>query len=176
MLKLDNINSDYAVNEVGEVFSLKYGKVKKLKLGKTKDGYLHIGLWCNDKPKIYKVHRLITEAFIPNPDNKPRVNHLDGDKTNNKVENLEWCTVSENTLHSYRTGLQKVSEFHIKCLKDRHQIISKWSNIKTGDLFVGNIMDLVRAFPEQNLSKGNLSRVRTGHPTQYKNWTFLENL
>jgi hypothetical protein len=57
--------------------------------------------------KKYREHRLIAEKFIPNPDNKPHINHIDGNKSNNSIDNLEWVTPSENQLHSYKTGLSK---------------------------------------------------------------------
>ena len=53
------------------------------------------------------VHRVVAQAWIPNPDGKPFINHINGDKVDNRVENLEWCSASENTLHAYRTGLEK---------------------------------------------------------------------
>jgi len=69
------------------------------------NGYLNVGLSKNAKLKTYTVHRLVAIAFIPNPDNLPMINHLDGDKTNNYVSNLEWCTGRENSLHAIRNGL-----------------------------------------------------------------------
>ena len=71
------------------------------------DGYEKVVLY-NDGVGVHKrVHRLVAETFIPNPDNKLQVNHIDGDKYNNAVENLEWVTRSENMTHAYRTGLVK---------------------------------------------------------------------
>ncbi|MBD5464077.1 MAG: hypothetical protein HDR24_13665 [Lachnospiraceae bacterium] len=72
-------------------------------------GYVIVSLNKETKRKTYKVHRLVAEAFIENHFNKPQVNHIDGDKTNNRVENLEWNDNSENQRHAYRTGLNKPS-------------------------------------------------------------------
>jgi hypothetical protein len=72
----------------------------------TDKGYYRVGI-RKDKNKImFHVHRLVGAAFIPNPENKPEINHIDGNPLNNCVENLEWCTRSENSIHSYKTGLQ----------------------------------------------------------------------
>ena len=70
-------------------------------------GYKHVSLRKEGKSKHKRVHRLIALAFIPNPENKPEVNHIDGNKMNNGIDNLEWSTHSENIQHAYQTGLNK---------------------------------------------------------------------
>ena len=62
--------------------------------------------------KTHMIHRLLAQAFIPNPDNKPCVNHIDGNKLNNQVSNLEWCSIQENNLHARQTGLHKQAVGH----------------------------------------------------------------
>lgn len=107
----------YAVSDTGLVKRLSYiGKTPTkldclrkehlLKPWKTKKGYLAVQLYDNDRVKTFPVHRLVAKAFIPNPSNKPQVNHIDCDKTNNNVSNLEWCNNSENQLHAFKHGLQ----------------------------------------------------------------------
>lgn len=81
-------------------------KEKILKQRKNEKGYLCVDLINNDGKRVFcGVHRFVALAFIPNPDNKPQVNHIDGDKTNNCISNLEWCTNSENQKHAYKLGL-----------------------------------------------------------------------
>ena len=70
-------------------------------------GYFGMNLYSNGRGYPKRVHRLVAETFIPNPENKPEVNHKDGNKQNNSVDNLEWVTRSENMLHAYSTGLNK---------------------------------------------------------------------
>ena len=91
----------YEVSNLGRVRSLDrfYYRLHKGKvLSPTKDryGYLTVTLNCNGKSKTIKIHRLVAQAFLPNPDNLPQVNHKDEDKTNNNVDNLEWCTAKYN--------------------------------------------------------------------------------
>lgn len=74
-------------------------------------GYAHLSLTKDGIAKRVWLHRLVAEAFIPNPDNLPQVNHKDGNKVNNNVENLEWCTIRDNLLHSFRTGLHPNEKF-----------------------------------------------------------------
>lgn len=78
---------------------------KLLKLRKTSNDYFNIQLCKDSGCKSKLIHRLVAEAFIPNPENKPEVNHKDGNKANNNVLNLEWNTSKENSQHSYDSGL-----------------------------------------------------------------------
>lgn len=96
----------YQVSNLGRVKSngnrSNHKTEKLLSLNKNSKGYLRVMLYRECKYKSFFVHRLVAEHFIPNPLNLPQVNHLDCDKTNNCVSNLEWCTNRENTIHSYR--------------------------------------------------------------------------
>lgn len=119
----------YQISNYGSVKSLdRYVKHYKggSKLIKGKNiapkidkGYLRIKLCKLGEKKYYTVHRLVALTFINNPNNLPVINHIDGDKLNNHISNLEWCTISDNTQHAYDTGLcdegkAKLSEYHKK--------------------------------------------------------------
>ena len=88
--------------------SIRCCKGRILKLRTDKDGYFKVVLYKNNKPKTFTVHRLVAEAFLPNPDNLPCVNHKDECKTNNNVNNLEWCNIKYNI--NFGTRNEKVSK------------------------------------------------------------------
>ena len=94
----------YYVSSCGRVFGCKGNEMKQTT---TNRGYRRITLSINGKEERWSVHRLVALLFIPNPEQKPQVNHIDGNKENNDVSNLEWCTASENNKHAFRTGLKK---------------------------------------------------------------------
>lgn len=95
--------NDYYATEDGKIYSGKSNKY--LSTRKSKRGYLLVNLSIDGKCKTFSVHSLIAKAYIPNPDNLPEINHKDGNKENNTVSNLEWCTSSQNSVHALREGL-----------------------------------------------------------------------
>ena len=96
---------------------------------KNKDGYSVVQLYKNNKRKLKLVHRLVAEAFIPNPNNYPYVNHKDGNKANNCVDNLEWCNNSMNQLHAFSKGLQKCGCDHAKAKLKYEDVLFIKNNI-----------------------------------------------
>lgn len=83
-----------------------------LKPNTLSKGYLQVTLYNNRRRKCFQVHRLVASAFIENPDNLPQVNHINGNKKDNRVENLEWCDNSNNQLHAWKMGLQQPHYCH----------------------------------------------------------------
>ena len=121
---LENIDPDEEFGEVyingektnfyvginGTVFNAKTKHVLKQRCNKNTDHYCEVCMHHNGKDYYKRVHRLVATAFIPNPKNKPQVNHMDCIKTNNEMINLEWCTAYENIQHAKKHGLMPVGE------------------------------------------------------------------
>jgi hypothetical protein len=137
---------NYEVDELGQIWSLPKKTRKGVRMIKPlkhpKTGYMYVDL-CNDgKVKKFTVHRLVALNLIINPEDKPQVNHINGDKTDNRVVNLEWCTRSENQKHSINIGLRsakgvknsqcKLNEqdvLYIRNSKENGSILAKKFNI-----------------------------------------------
>jgi len=104
---------DYQVSNLGNVKITANEATRKERVLKpliTGRGYYRVALYKNTKPYFKSIHRLVAEYFIPNPDNKKQVNHLDGNKENNRVDNLEWCTYRENVNHAIENKLSACGE------------------------------------------------------------------
>lgn len=130
----------YEVSNLGRVKSLNYrrtGKEGILSQGKCKNGYSIVGLYKNEKRKPYYVHRLVAEAFIPNPENLPEVNHIIDDfehRSDNRVENLEWCTVEYNNTYNDRHK-RAGNKIKGKYIGDKSPRAKKVKCITTGEIF-----------------------------------------
>ena len=99
---------NYRIEKDGRIYSLRRNKYLIPKL--NHDGYLRIQIWDKGKCSFVAIHRLVAQEYIPNPENKPFVNHINGNKRDNRVENLEWCTQKENIHHAFKTGLAHKQE------------------------------------------------------------------
>lgn len=136
----------YTIDCRGNIYSMK----KKIKLapGNNGIGYLQIGLYKDGKHKNHYVHRLVAEAFIPNPENCPVVNHKDGNKQNNCVENLEWCTQKENIEESIRLNLQRNINVYIDNIF--------FSSLRRGSKFLGKYPNYLSLMIKKNGTEFNI--------------------
>lgn len=139
--RIPGYEKSYVITSTGVVFSM-HRNWKWMSTRKSNSGYEMVKLYGGEKPKLCTVHRLVALTFLANPLNKPFVNHKDGDKFNNDVDNLEWATVSENLQHAYMTGLMshKGSKNSMAKLKES-DINPIRRRIKAGDLFKHIAMD-----------------------------------
>lgn len=152
----------YQVSNFGRVKSLNKRKGRILKPIKDHFGYLRVNLYKDFKYKIHKVHRLVAQAFIENPNNYPIINHKDEDKTNNKVENLEWCN------HQYNNNYGTVIERKRKTSTNNPKTSKKVLCVETGIVYP-SLMQLCR---ELNLNSGSVCNVCNGKHKTHKGLHF----
>lgn len=101
----------YKISNYGNVYSKHVNRI--LSPETNNNGYVYIRLWKNNKRKTFVIHRLVGKYFLHNPNNFPELNHIDGNKLNNKVDNLEWCDRSFNIKHSYDNNLRELPKGEI---------------------------------------------------------------
>ena len=166
VVDIPNYEGRYGVSKDGRVYSFLTNKFLKTPIGKR--GYPNVNLRGSDnKCKLKCVHRLVAITFIPNPDNLPEVNHIDGDKSNNNVSNLEWCTSKHNNHHARSTGLhQSDGDKAVLQIKDgivinRYKSASEASR-KTG-IGRANICNVCRGY----VNKGKHTRTAGGFVWKY---------
>ena len=139
---------DYLVSNKGGIMSIKFGNKRMLKPVLSDKGYYRIEFYKNKQRRRFLVHRLVCIAFLENPLNKATVNHIDGVKTNNNINNLEWATSLENIKHAYMTGLAASGEKH-----------------HSSKLTEKDVIDIRNAYAKGGVSYGMLARAyKVNHP------------
>ena len=168
----DGIYEDYMVSNCGNIKSLNYnrtGKEKILSLDKDGIGYLHVTLYKNGKRKRYIVHRLVAMAFISNIENLPYIDHINTIKTDNRVENLRWCTHKQN-MNNELTKMKQKERHHTDKTKNK---ISESHNKKVICLEIGKIFTSVNETSRQlEINATNIAGVCRGERRQTHNLTF----
>jgi hypothetical protein len=145
----------YSIDRLGNVWSIKRNIYLIPVLDNT--GYYRVTL-CEDTIRYQeRLHRLVAKTFIPNQDGLDIVNHIDGDKLNNYVSNLEWCTAEYNTQHAYDKKLH------------RKAIQTIWKHKLYGE-FIGTAPELIRFYFDQYLDRSCLSKVRRDILTNHRGW------
>ena len=142
---IPNYEGHYQASNLGRIRSIKK-ETKILKEINRNDGYKYVNLSKNGKSKPIKVHKIIAKTFLSNPQNFPVINHKDGNKINNSIDNLEFCTQSHNLKEAYKLGLKKPNKINIRkrkkvLQKDKSgKIIKIWDSIKEASIKL-NIKD-----------------------------------
>lgn len=116
-MKLIANYNDYLIDESGNIFSTKLNRYLIHSI--SNKGYHKVNLNKEKYKREYSIHRLVAMTYIDNPYNKPQVNHIDGNKSNNNINNLEWCTASENIIHAVKTGLRDKAHENARILNQK---------------------------------------------------------
>ena len=160
-LKIDGCNKEYTIDEYGNIFDVKLQRYRKPIVHKK--GYLKMSFYVNGKDKKFFIHRLVLQTFKPVEDmDKLQVNHIDGDKQNNHVDNLEWCTQSENQKHAYKHGLNSnKGEHNPSCRLTEEQVI------EIADLLIKSVpmSEIARRY---GISKSAVAFIR-----EKRHWKYL---
>ncbi|MNF24264.1 hypothetical protein D3C85_1128240 [compost metagenome] len=163
----------YAVDDAGNVYSLRNtrGNLRHAPLLMQRqlhpEGYLTVTLATDVGKRFCLVHRLVAQAYLPNPEDKPEVNHKDGDKTNNVYTNLEWVTESENTVHAFNTGLRTVNRGQLGRTNGKSVLSQPVARLD----MQGNLLEIFPSMAEAHrngYSQGNISSVIAGNRGSHK--------
>jgi len=174
--KIKDWEGSYEISNYGNIKCLNYLHHKE-KTHITKgilcnNGYLKYELKANGRKKVFLIHRLVAIHFIPNPKNKPCVNHKDGNKQNNCVENLEWCTYKENSNHALKNGLSRNTLKPFKGINTKTNEEIFFDNIQDASDFVkGN-----RGNIHKCLQKKNNRTIAYGYRWEYVTTNILQSM
>jgi hypothetical protein len=146
-------DTTYLVSNLGNVYN-EYTS-KHLKPFANNNGYLNIDIFTASDRQRFSVHRMVAMTFLENLDNLPCVNHKDGIKTNNRIENLEWCTHSENSVHAIETGLSSIGESHSNAKLTEKDVLEIQRLFEEGK----NDKEITKLF---NVTSGVISAIRLG--------------
>ena len=168
----------YQVSNYGKVRSL--DRVIKEKTGKTQTlkgrvlklrinpgGYYYVGLGKNGTKATFAIHQLVAQAFIPNPYNKKTVNHLDGNKLNNSVANLEWSTYSENLEHAYKIGLRRAVKSSEVASKNYKRKLTEQQVKEIKLLIAAKSLTLKQIANQYNVGRSTIASIKSGRSWSY---------
>ncbi len=168
----------YQVSNYGNVRSL--DRVIKEKTGKTQTikgrvlkqrinpgGYYYVGLGKNGSKATFAIHQLVAQAFIPNPKNKKTVNHMDGNKLNNSVANLEWSTYSENLEHAYKAGLKQAVKSSEVASKNYKRKLTEQQVREIKLLIAAKSLTLKQIANQYNVGRSTIGSIKSGRSWSY---------